>query len=218
VRRALLSVGVGLAGAAALAGAGWTIQSVALPQPAHADRLAVDVEAWFHYHRFAIDIFHSQDRRSRGECLRGWYAQVHHHLARGSILALAGGPVALTTARGRVEFASGRRRLGLPAFLAARVGCTASLADELDMAAQSGLHLRVERAYAANQPVLALRLPRLSDERLSLYVSPRDYRPLVAIAAVDGRVAAARLYLARATPARQRKLRRLLALSGLHVP
>jgi len=57
----------------------------------------------------------------------------------------------------------------------------------------------MERAFAANQPALALEISNLRDERLTVYVSPRQYRPLVAIAAAEGQTATARIYLAHAT-------------------
>lgn len=210
VRRSLLSFIIGLAGVAVLAGAGWAVQDVGLPRPAPADRIAADAEAWLNYHRFSIDIFHSDDRRFRGACLRGWYPHLRGHLARGSLLAFTGGHVALATAKGRVEFASGRSRSEFPASLAVASGCTASLANELNAATQSGLRLDVDRSYAANQPALALRLPRIRDERLVLFVSPRNYKPLVTVLALDGRIASARLYLGRATPTLEAKLHRLL--------
>lgn len=200
---------MGFAGVAVLASAGWAVQRVGLPRPAQADRVAADAEAWLNYHRFSIDIFHTDDHRFRGACLRGWYA-LPRHRARGSLLVLTGGPVALATRMGHVEFTSGRRLPEFPAFLAVASGCTGSLANELNAATQSGLRLDVDRAFAANQPALALRLPRLHDERLVLYVSPRSYEPLVAIIALGGRIASARLYLARATPTREAKLHRFL--------
>jgi hypothetical protein len=205
-----LSVMIGFAGVAVLASAGWAVQSIGLPRPAQADRVAADAEAWLNYHRFSIDVFHSDDRRFRGACLRGWYAHLGRHRARGSLLVLRGGPVALATRMGRIEFTAGRRRPEFPASLAVASGCTASLANELNAAWQSGLQLEVDRTYAANQPALALRLPRIRDERLVLYVSPRGYKPLVTILALDGRNASARLYLARATPTREANLHRFL--------
>lgn len=204
-----MSLIIGLAGVAVLAGAGWAVQDVGLPRPPPADRIAADAEAWLNYHRFSIAIFHSDDRRFRGACLRGWYPHLRGGLARGSLLTFTGGRVALATAKGRIEFASGRRS-EFPASLAVASGCTASLANELNAATQSGLRLDVDRAYAANQPALALRLPRVRDERLVLYVSPRSYKPLVTILALDGRIASARIYLARATPTRDARFRRLL--------
>lgn len=213
MRRALVSVVVGLAGAAALAAAAWAVQTVALPQPARAHRVAADVGQWFHYYRLSIDVFHSDGHRFSGECLRGSYrirGPRHVRHAHGSVLALSGGPVVLLTGKRRIRLVSGRRRSELPAFLAVAAGCTKALASEVDAAAQSNLRLRVERAYAANQPALALRLPRIRDERLTIYLSPRNDRPLVAVAAVGGRIATARLYLTRATTGRKARIRALL--------
>jgi hypothetical protein len=70
----------------------------------------------------------------------------------------------------------------------------------LARAAQSGADLSVSRDYAANRPAIALTLSRSSERRLTLYVSPRTFRPLVAIVAFDGHEATARIYLNRLKP------------------
>jgi hypothetical protein len=214
VRRALLSVVVGLTGAVVLAGAGWALQDVALAQPARADRVAADAAAWLRYYRLSIDVYHSDHHSIRGACLRGVYwtrRHGHWHRALASLSELAGGPVVLGTwKKHSTAHVSGRRRPGLPPLLTVAAGCTEAVANELDAAAQSGLRLRIERAYAANQPALALRLPRLRHVRLTVYLSPWDYRPLVVVAVGGGEVATARLYPAPATPARLEQFRRLL--------
>jgi hypothetical protein len=60
--------------------------------------------------------------------------------------------------------------------------------------------MTVSRAYAANQPAIALRVSRGNDRRLTLYVAPRTDRPLVTIVALADHEATARLYLSRAEP------------------
>jgi len=62
VLRALLSVAVGLAGAAGVAASGWAIQAAALPPPTPAARVAADASTWFHEHRFIVDVFHFEAR------------------------------------------------------------------------------------------------------------------------------------------------------------
>jgi hypothetical protein len=57
--------------------------------------------------------------------------------------------------------------------------------------------MSVSRAYAANQPAIALKVSRGPDKRLTLYLSPRTDRPLVAIVAVADQEVTARLYLSR---------------------
>jgi hypothetical protein len=212
VRRALVSVVFCLSGTGAVAAAGWSLQLVALPPPAPAARIAADVSTWLRNYRYSIDVFHADGRRLRGTCLRGWYPRHGRHLVRGSLLVLDGGPVVLDAGGRRyLRFVAGRQRRDLPAFLAVAVGCTSSLGGALYAAAEGKTHLNVQRAYAANQPALALHLPLVHDERLTLYVSPRQYRPLVAIAAAKGRVATARIYLARATLRLRSRYRRLLS-------
>jgi len=88
----------------------------------------------------------------------------------------------------------------VPAALAVAAGCSSELAATLATAAQNGAHLGIERSYAANRPAIALEVSRSNDERLTLYVSPETYRPLVAIVALEGREATARLYLSRVNP------------------
>src|SRR5579864_2394197 len=69
---------------------------------------------------------------------------------------------------------------------------------------------RIEVARAANRPAVALEL-HLHHERLTLYLSPRTYRPLVVLGAVGGEIASARIYLTRLTYSRLAQFRRLAA-------
>jgi hypothetical protein len=227
VRKALLSVVVGLAGAAVVVSAGWAFQTVALPAPARADRVAADAEAWLNYYRLSVDVFHADGDRVEGACLHGWYprrhergrhGRRHRRVGRGSLLVLAHGSAFLASGKKqRIRLLFGHGRADLPAFLAVAIGCTGSLANALTRAAQANMHLRIERAYAANQPALALKL-HPHDERLTMYLSPRKYRPLVVLGAVGGRTAAVRLYLTSVTPSRAANFRRLLQRGGLRVP
>jgi hypothetical protein len=97
------------------------------------------------------------------------------------------------------------------------VGCSGELSRVIVEVAQSGGRLTTERSYAANRPAIALEMEPAKRARLTLYVSPRTYRPLVAFAYVEGQHVTARLYMARLTgrwsrsfqvPSRSRKLRR----------
>jgi hypothetical protein len=184
VRRALLSVAIGLAGAAGVAASGWALQAAALPPPTPAARVAADASVWLHEYRLVVDVFHVDHGRIKGACLRGWFRTPHHGKRRGSLLSLRSGP-------------RHHRRLDR---LLASAGCSGKLAPRLAAAAQSGSDIDASRAYAANQPAIELKLKRFRHERLTLYVSPRTYRPLVAIVALHGREATARLFLNRARP------------------
>jgi len=100
---------------------------------------------------------------------------------RASLLSLESGSVLRKDNRHPVRLVTGPPSRRLPAALAIAAGCSAALAPTLATAAQSGAHLTMERSYAANRPAIALDVSRSNDERLTLYVSPETYRPLVAI-------------------------------------
>lgn len=183
-----------------VAGTAWSIETVGLPPPARADRVAADIARWLHSYRLAVDVFHIEGRRTTGECFRSRFRFPHGSPGTASVVSFTPGPVALVSEHHHAEILSGRREPGLPMRLAARAGCTYELLIQLANVAQAGLHVRVERAFAAGQPALALRLPRLREERLTLFVTPRTYRPLVAFVAVKRREVSARLFLTRVTP------------------
>lgn len=233
MRRALVSVAVGLAGVAAVVAGSLGLLRV-LPAPSSADRVAAEAESWFHYYRLTEVVFHSNHRRSSGSCLGGWYLltrthrqdqqlqrhrlrQPHDRIGYGSVLAFSGGPVALVTAKHLVRHVFGHRHSELPASLAAAIGCTSALANALTAAVEGSGRLSVERAFAANQPALALEL-RIHGERLTVYVSPRGYRPLVVLGAVGGRIATGRIYLTHLTRARAANFQRVLREDGLLPP
>lgn len=196
MRRALLSVAVGLAGIAALTASGWALQAGALPPPTPAARVAAVASAWFHEHRFVVDVFHFEHRRTSGACLRGWFGRADGQKTRASLLSLDSGPILRISERRRISRVRGPRKQPVPGVLAAAAGCSRELAPAIATAAQSG-HLRASRGYAANQAAIALKVSRGNERRLTLYVSPRSYRPLVAIVAIGEREATARLYLTR---------------------
>jgi hypothetical protein len=195
VRRTLLSAAVAFAGAACVTASGWALQAGALPPPRPATRVAADASAWFHDYRLVVDVFHVDHRRLMGACLRGWFPRPHRPKARASLLSLGAGPLRMPDKR-HPWLAAARRGSG-PNRLLAFVGCSGKLASVLGAAAQSGDHLSTERSFAANQPAVALEVKHGKDERLTLFVSPRTYRPLVAFADLEGRQATARLYLSR---------------------
>lgn len=194
-----MSVAVGLAGAAGVAASGWALQAAALPPPTPATRVAADASAWFHDYRLVVDVFHAGHRRIKGACLRGWFPRPHKPKARASMLSLAPGSILRVPER-RHPWLAASRRNHQPGRMLALVGCSGELATVVAAAAQSGAHLTTERGYAANQPAVALELRHGKNARLTLYVSPRTYRPLVAFVDLDGRTATARLYLAPARP------------------
>lgn len=189
-----MSVAIGVLGAVGFAVSGWALQAAALPAPRSADRVLADASAWFHEYRFAVDLVHASDRRLGAACLRGT-VRLHRRRRPGAILSLRGHGVALVSARGRVIVLSGSQPRSVPFRLAADAACTGALELELVRAAQTGDRISVERAYAAHQPAVALEIQRGGRGSLTLYVSPRTYRPLVALVHARRLTVKARLYL-----------------------
>jgi hypothetical protein len=196
VRQALLSVAVALAGAAGVAGSGWALQAAALPPPKPAARVAADASVWFHHYRLAVDVFHFDKRRVEGACVRGWLQARNGSRIRGSLLSFEAGPILRVSGKRHVSLvAPGRRHRFPPGLLAADAGCSRMLARTVAAVAQGAGRLTMERAYAANQPAIALELQRSREVRLTLFVSPPTERPLVAFVDLDGQTIAARIYL-----------------------
>lgn len=197
MRRTLLSVTVALVGVAGVTASGWALQAAALPAPRPATRIAADASAWLHHYRLVADVFHVNHRRVLGACLRGWFPGAHRRKVRASLLSLGSRPLLLPA---RHPWLAASRHGGQPGRIMAFAGCSGELASVLAAAAQSEGHLSIERGYAANQPAIALELRHGQGERLTLYVSPRSYKPLVAFVDLERRQAAARLYLERLRP------------------
>jgi hypothetical protein len=204
-----VSVAVAFAGAAGVIASGWALQAAALPPPRPAARIAADASAWFHEYGLTVDVFHFDHRRVKGACVRDSIKSRNGREIQASLLSFAAGPILRLSGKRRVSVVAARRlRRFPPGLLAADAGCSGELARTLATAAQSGGHLTTERSYAANRPAVALELQRGREERLTLYVSPRTDRPLVAFVDLDRRTITARIYLQRGT-------RRVLARYGL---
>src|SRR4029077_3933683 len=114
-------------------------------------------------------------------CLRGWLRGRNGRKIRESLLAFRAGPILRVSKKRHVSVvAARRRRLFPPGLLAADAGCSRMLALTLAAAAQGMGHLTTERAYAANRPAIALEMQLSRERRLTVFVSPRTERPLVA--------------------------------------
>jgi hypothetical protein len=210
VRRLLVSVAVAFAGATGVIASGWALQAAALPAPKPAAHVAADASVWFEHYRLAVDVFHFDHHRFKGACARSWFPKRDEAKVRGSLLSFAGGPILRVSGAKRVSLVkAGRRRRFPPGLLAADVGCTRLLTRRLAAAAQGATQLSTERAYAANRPAVALELQGGKEERLTLYMSPRTDRPLVAFLARRDRHITARIYL---QPVRRAVLRRFALL------
>lgn len=209
MRRALLSVAVAFAGAAGVAASGWALQAAALPRPKPAARVAADASVWFHEYRLVVGIFHFHHQRLEGACVRGWERGRNGSKLRTSLVSFRAGPILRVSGKRHVSVVEARRRRRFPpGLLAADVGCSRMLARTIAAAAQGSGRLTMERAYAANRPAIALEVQRGREERMTLFVSPATYRPLVAFVDLDGRKITARIYLPRVR-------RRVLAQFGL---
>lgn len=210
MRRLLVSVTVAFAGAAGVVASGWALQAAALPAPKPAAHVAADASVWFEHYRLAVDVFHFDHHRFTGACARSWFTTRDETKVRGSLLSFAGGPILRVSGTKRVSVVMARQRRRFPpGLLAADIGCTRLLTRTLAAAAQGAAHLSTERAYAANRPAVALELQRGREERLTLYISPRTYRPLVAFLDRHDLHITARIYL---QPVRRAVLRRFALL------
>lgn len=210
MRKLVLSVGVGLLGALGLMGIAWGVELVALPPPVHADLVAARAARWLNDYRAAVDVFQVGHRRIEGLCLHGSPEDRHSERSQSSFLVLASGKtlhVTQTRTEERVVDEAGRQNQ--PGLLAVNVGCTYQLLAEIGEAVRTNVAIAATPAFVARQPALALRLSRVRRERLTLYVAPSTYRPLVASALIGGRQITARLHL---MPLDQR----LLARFGLN--
>jgi hypothetical protein len=193
-----MSVAIAFAGVAGVIASGWALQAAALPPPKAAARIAADASVWFHDYRLAVDVFHFDHRRLEGACIRGWQQRRNGGETHESLLSFEAGPILRVTGKRDVSVVVARRlRQFPPGLLAADAGCSRMLARRLAAAAQGVAHLTTERAYAANRPAVALELQRGREERMTLFVSPRTERPLVAFVDLEGQKITARIYLQR---------------------
>jgi len=200
VRQALVSVAVAVAGAAGVIASGWALQAAALPSSKPAAEVATDASVWFHDYRLAIDVFHFHHRRVEGACVRTWDRRRDGGKVRSSLLSFESGPILRVSGKRHVSREAGRRlRAFPPALLAADAGCSRQLSGALTAAAQNGARITTERSYAANRPAVALEIQLSRERRLTVFVSPRTDRPLVAFVALDRRHINARIYLQRVT-------------------
>jgi len=72
---------------------------------------------------------------------------------------------------------------------------------ELGQAATVNGHLTMQRANLGGRPTIEIRLPQIQHERLTLYLAPKTYQPLVATARIRGHVVTARIFLPHPTRA-----------------
>ena len=179
---------------------GWAIQATALPSPKPAAFVAADASVWLHDYRLTVDVLHFDHRRFKAACVRGWFRPRNGRKTEASVLSFRDGPMLRLTGRRKVSVVEARHhRQFPPVHLAADAGCSRMLGRALATAAESSTHLTTERGFAANRPAVALEVERGRGGHLTVYVSPRTDRPLVAFLDVHQRKITARIYLQRAT-------------------
>lgn len=201
MRSAFVTLLVAAAVAGAALGGGWVLEAAALPPPARADRIAADAAAWLLRYRVSSSTYHLGRRSGTALCRHGWFPTREGRLGRGSLLLLDG-RTELLSLGGPPRVLGPRLPGDLPVRLALALGgCTADLGDELAGAAQNNRLPRVERAYVADRPAIALRLPRAGRARLTLYVSAASYRPVAVSASFGRHSGSARIRLVHASPA-----------------
>ncbi len=199
--RALVSVVATLVGCAVITAAGWGVEMVGVPRPTQADRLVASAEGWLRSYPLSFDSFHGRNVHASGICLR----TSARSFAR-SRLAIADGPLfAVTTAHARAV--RGSPRPGFPAFLASRIGCTATLLAPVLSAAVARDPVEAHHASVAHESAVALTFPPYKGERLVLYVSPKSGRPFGAKATFRGTELSATLDVKQVNPALIARLR-----------
>jgi hypothetical protein len=170
--------------------------------------VAADAASWLSRYRIVGASLRIDGRRESSLCLHSWFPRKDGTLARGELLRLGNGTVIAETG-GRV-WADGSGAV-LPRhapFLFELAGCTSALGARAATAAVDG-GTRIASGFVGGRPALALRLPNRSDrlgarrrvpDRVTLYVTPRTYRPLAVSASLGSEQGFARLRLVRATP------------------
>jgi hypothetical protein len=196
VRKVVLSLSVGLLGAAAVTGIAWGVQLVGLPPPVHAQLAVARAARWFNDYRMSADVFDTGHGPVEGVCLHGATNDPHSEHSQLSFLALSPGhTIQVTQTRTKERVIDEHGRQDWPGLLAANAGCSYELLVEIGAATRAGVRIDASPAVVARRPVIALRLPPVRRERLTLYVDPTTYRPLAATAVIGGQRATARLHL-----------------------
>jgi hypothetical protein len=202
-----VTVAVALAGSAVLTSAGWGVEMAGLPQPTTTERLVASAEGWLRDYPLATAAFHGGHVQARGICLRTSVRSFVH-----SRLAITDGPLFGVT-QDHARLLRGNTQPGFPAHLASRIGCTAMLLQPVMWAAETRAHVESASAFEARKPAVALTFPRYLGERLVLYVSSENGRPLGAHATLRGVELSATLHLSRPGPPRIARLGRELGIT-----
>jgi hypothetical protein len=155
------------------------LQAAVLPRSPRGTSAALHAETWFEHHRLVESSIRVDDRVTHGRCARTWFQRRGRRPAPGTLLRLADGFTLLVVPLHRIETASGTSN-----------DRTISLLVDLELAGCSQLLGRFLRADAENRQViglvrktiggsllLALTIP-IDATQLTLYLEPRNYRPV----------------------------------------
>lgn len=218
---------VGITGAGVIAVGCWALQAGALPSPTSADRIAARATFWLQRHPLILDSFHVGRGTTSGACLRGWFSDGRGPRVRGSLFAQQDSVWLAARLKRRLSLLRGRALPATRAALEVTLGCSRELQDLLIEALREGDPLGAKQSHGLGQATVALTLPNLDsrltleisrhrytlhlptlkEERLTLYVAARTYKPLIAVAVGNGRRISARLSLVALTPAALARVR-----------
>lgn len=180
MRASFVTLAVALSVAGGVAGAGWAVESVTLPAPAHADRVKAEALGWFlRNHLVDTTVLAPSEGGLREQCLSGPLRALRHDgLAHASLLVRSGAP-ALTDALGRLPLGATARRGGGYGLGLARMelaGCPAVIAAQLALVVRTK-SASVTPSRSGGKPVLAIQAappPSL----VTVYVRTRTFEPV----------------------------------------
>jgi hypothetical protein len=155
-------------------------------RPLRGTSAALDATAWFSRHRLVESTVQLGGRALRTRCAESRF-HVGGRYAPGTVLRRADGFTLLVVPPHLVEMAGGTTvdRAASPVVDLELSGCSQLLARSLQADAQNRRILGFGREIVRGAAVLALTVP-IDATRLTLYLDPRDYRPL-ALATITSR-------------------------------
>ena len=210
MRRVLLTIAVACAVAAGATTAGWGLQAAILPPPAQSARVAANAVSWLLRSGLVESAYRiGSGPVVHGDCLQGWpSARPRRSSSQAAILVLdTGGTLVYLRPGLRVFGAGGDEPSPLPLVQLELGGCVNVVAPRIAQVIQT-THVRVERSFAAGHPALAILVPtRLT--RLTVYVTPRTFKPFAIGVGSPRYSGLSRIWLIRAAashPARSREI------------
>lgn len=205
-----LAVACSLVGA--VAGAAWAVEVVTLPQPANNDRIVATAVAWFF--RFGLvesDFEIGGGRPVDSACVQGRLPVLPgKELEQATVLAFGGGALLDAQPGLRVIGLGGGEPETLPLVQFELGGCSLFLGQLLGALPQHR-PFRIRRAVVAGHQALVVGL-RTSRTRITVYLTPKTFRPFAVRVASHRFSGHARIRFLRLTPNR---LHAILLRAGL---